>query len=157
MLDRAGIAFQTQLRRFDDLPFKVEVCAQARSVVALKQHLYYYRLDRPGQDVSCTDERLYVHFDIFRHLDQVANRLDERKFRDYLQVCKVQTHAYAMQKIQEKYVDAYARQAKKDFSGGPGVARTLLCLRKWIGGAGTGAYLSVMFGRARAYKRKMTK
>lgn len=157
LLDRAGIAFQTQLRRFDDLPFKVEVCAQARSVVALKQHLYYYRLDRPGQDVSCTDERLYVHFDIFRHLDQVANRLDERKFRDYLQVCKVQTHAYAMQKIQEKYVDAYARQAKKDFSGGPGVARTLLCLRKWIGGAGTGAYLSVMFGRARAYKRKMTK
>ena len=157
LIERAKIAFQTQLRRFDDLPFKVEICAQARSAVALKQYLYYYRLDRPGQDVSCTDERLYVHFDIFKHLDEVFDRLDECRLKDYLQVCKVQTHAYALQKLEEKYVEAYARQAKEDFSKNAGVMRTLLCLKRWVGGAGKDAYLSVMYGRAKAYKRKLMK
>ena len=65
MLERGKISFCTELRRFDDLPFMLDVFAQAKSVVALQQYLYYYRLDRPGQDVSCTDERLYVHFPIF--------------------------------------------------------------------------------------------
>lgn len=157
MLDRAKIEFQTNLRRFDDLPFKVEVCAQAKSAVALKQFLYYYRLDRPGQDVSCNDERLYVHFPIFEHLDNVCNRLDERKLKDYLQVCKVSTHAYAMKKIQPKFIKEYARQAKADFRKNSGVLRTLMCLKRWVGFSGKGAYLSVMFGMEKAYKKKMIK
>ncbi len=156
MLDRAGIVFDTSLRRFDDLPFKVEVCAQARSAVALKQHLYYYRLNRPGQDVSCNDERLYVHFDIFRHLDKVFDRLDDRKLKDYLQMCKVQTHGYAIQKIDEKYVEEYCRQAKEDFSRNCGILRTLVCLRRWLGN-GEGVYLSTMFGKGKAYKKHLNK
>ncbi len=155
LIERAKIAFQTELRRFDDLPFKVEICAQAKSAVALKQYLYYYRLDRPGQDVSCTDERLYVHFDIFKHLDEVCDRLDERKLKDYLQVCKVQTHAYALKKLDEQFVEEYARQAKEDFSKNANVWRTLLCLKRWIGGNGKDAYLSVMRGKALAYKKKL--
>lgn len=155
LIERAKIAFQTELRRFDDLPFKVEICAQAKSAVALKQYLYYYRLDRPGQDVSCTDERLYVHFDIFKHLDEVFDRLDERRLKDYLQVCKVQTHAYAIKKLDEQYVEEYARQAKEDFSRNADKVRTLLCLKRWVGGAGRDAYLSMMSGRALSYKKKL--
>ncbi len=156
LIDRAKISFQTNLRRFDDLPFKVEVCAQARSAVAIKQYLYYYRLDRPGQDVSCTDSRLYVHFDIFRHLDKVFARLDERKLKDYLQMCKVQTHGYAMKKLDEEYVAEYARQAREDFSQNAGIVRTLLCLRKWLkGSGGNGVYLSIMLGREKAYKKHL--
>lgn len=155
LIDRAQIEFQTNLRRFDDLPFKIEVCAQAKSAVALKQFLYYYRLDRPGQDVSCTDERLYVHFDIFKHLDEICNRLDERKLKDYLQVAKVQTHAYAMKKLQEKFVTEYARQAKEDFNQNAGILRTLLCLKQWLGGNGKGAYLSMMLGFEKLYKKKL--
>lgn len=152
MLTRARIAFQTNLRRFDDLPFKVEVCAQAKSAVAVPQHLYYYRLERPGQDVSCNDERLYVHFDIFRHLDEVCARLDERKLTDYLQLCKVQTHAFGILKIDAKYVKEYCRQAKADFAHNCGILRTLICLKFWLGGSGSGAYLGTMFGMGKAYK-----
>lgn len=155
LIDRAHIAFQTNLRRFDDLPFKVEICAQAKSVVALKQYLYYYRLDRPGQDVSCNDERLYVHFDIFRHLDKVFNQLDDRKLKDYLQVCKIQTHAYAMRKLQPRFIADYAKQAKEDFSQNSSVLRTLLCLKRWINGNGKGAYLSCMYGFANRYKKRI--
>lgn len=157
LLGRAKINFQTNLRRFDDLPFKVEVCAQARSVVAIPQYLYYYRLNRPGQDVSCTDERLYVHFDIFKHLDEVANRLDESKLKDYIQVCKVQTHAYALEKLEPQYVKEYVRRAREDFRQNVGIVRTLMCLRKWLGKRGNGSitYLCCMFGFAQQYKKRM--
>lgn len=155
MLERNKISFCTELRRFDDLPFMLEVFAQAKSVVALQQHLYYYRLDRPGQDVSCTDERLYVHFPIFSHVDEVFDRIDDQKIRDYLQCRKVMTHAYALKKIDEKYVKEYARQAREDFRRNAGVIRTLLCLKRWLGGSGKGAYLSVMFGLEKAYKRHL--
>lgn len=154
LIDRAHIEFQVNLRRFDDLPFKVEICANARSVVALKQYLYYYRLDRPGQDVACNDERLYVHFDIFKHLDGVFEKMDNRRLFDYLQVCKVQTHAYALQKIQEKFVDEYARQARDDLSQNVDKRRTVMCLSRWVGGVGKDAYLSIMSGKAMAYKKK---
>jgi len=157
LLDRAKISFCTELRRFDDLPFKVEVCAQARSAVAIPQYLYYYRLNRPGQDVSCNDERLYVHFDIFRHLDEVFDRLDNRKLRDYLQMCKIQTHAYALSKIDVKFADEYCRRAKVDLSRNCGMLRTLLGLKRWLGGSGKGAYLAIMFGRGRAYKKHLEK
>lgn len=69
------ITFQENIKRFDDLPFKLETLAKARSVVSVPQYLYYYRLERPGQDVSCDDERLYVHFDIFKHLNQTFGEL----------------------------------------------------------------------------------
>ena len=157
MLTRSKISFCTELRRFDDLPFMIEVFAQAKSVVAIQQYLYYYRLDRPGQDVSCTDERLYVHFPIFAHVDEVFDRIDDQKLRDYLQCRKIMTHSYALQKLEEKYVDEYARRAREDFKKDAGMMRTLLCLKRWFGGTGTRAYLSVMFGQAKAYKRKLMK
>jgi len=157
LLDRAKISFCTELRRFDDLPFKVEVCAQARSAVCIKQYLYYYRLNRPGQDVSCNDERLYVHFDIFRHLDKVFDRLDNRKLRDYLQMCKIQTHAYALSKIDIKFADEYCRRAKQDLSRNCGIFRTVLGIKRWLGGSGIGAYLAIMLGKGSLYKKHLEK
>lgn len=114
MLKQNNIHFYTEIRRFDDLPFKVETFAAARSVITVEEHLYYYRLARPGQDVAADDERLYVHFPIFAHLnDSVAGKLDQR-ITDFLQLCKIQTHCYALEKIRPEFVKEYARQARED-------------------------------------------
>ena len=81
--------------------------------------------------------------------------MDDRRLFDYLQVCKVQTHAYALQKIQEKFVDEYARQAREDLSHNVDKHRTVMCLKRWVGGNGKDAYLSIMNGKASAYKSKL--
>lgn len=113
-LEKAGIHFYTDLRRFDDLPFKVETFTEAKSVISVPEHLYYYRLSRPGQDVSANDERLYVHFDIFKYLNQSVASKKDLVLTDLLQICKVDTHLYAIGKLKPKFVKYYVEQAKKD-------------------------------------------
>lgn len=114
LIERNKIHFYTDLRRFDDLPFKVEIISKARSVVAVPEYLYYYRMSRPGQDVSADDERLYVHFPIFKYLDRFLKKASDRRQIDYLQLVKVHTHRYALEKIKDEYVHEYCKQAKTD-------------------------------------------
>lgn len=114
MLDRNKIAFYTDLPRFDDLPFKFQVFSVAKSVASVAEPLYYYRMSRPGQDVSANDERLYVHFPIFKHLDDFVNEKGRKELFDALQVVKLHTHRYALEKLLPEYVPNYLKQARED-------------------------------------------
>lgn len=114
MIDKYKIHFHTDLRRFDDLPFKVETFAVTKSVVCVPEYLYYYRMSRPGQDVSADDERLYVHFPIFQYLDEFINKRKDREQIEYLQLVKLQTHEWALKKLKPEYIKAYTEQARED-------------------------------------------
>lgn len=113
-LDKNNIHFYTDLKRFDDLPFKVETLAFAKSVIAVPEHLYYYRLSRPGQDVSADDERLYVHFDIFKYLNESVASKKDLFLTDRLEMCKIDTHLFALGKIKKEFVATYLKNAKED-------------------------------------------
>lgn len=144
MLLRNGIHFYTELRRFDDLPFKIETFAAARSVISVNEHLYYYRLARPGQDVSADDERLYVHFPIFAHLNEsVASKKDPR-LTDHLQICKIQTHRYALEKIRPDFLKEYVRQARKDLATTGRFWRTYFLAKEMVGKKSAMIYLGIM-------------
>ena len=144
LIEREKIHFYTDLRRFDDLPFKVETFAFAKSVVAVPEYLYYYRLSRPGQDVSADDERLYVHFDIFKHLnDSIVSRGDQELI-DHLQMVKIQTHLYALSKIKPQFKEYYTKHAKEDLLTTGEYYRTYDLAEQRIGK-----------DRAEAYKRIM--
>lgn len=108
------IHFHTELRRFDDLPFKVETLARAKSVVSVDECLYYYRMGRPGQDVSATDQRLYVHFDIFKLLDNFFKKYRSSKQLDYYYQVKVQTHYWALTLLDNQFIDEYLQKASLD-------------------------------------------
>ena len=114
MLDRSGIRFHTDLRRFDDLPFKVETMASARSVVSIPEFLYFYRMARPGQDVSADDERLFVHFQIFKYLDEFISKAKNRSQIEYLQVVKIHTHKWALTKLKPEFIASYCEKARDD-------------------------------------------
>lgn len=114
LIRRNHIHFYTDLRRFDDLPFKFEVHSCAKSVVSVPEYLYYYRLARPGQDVSADDERLYVHFPIFNYLDDFVNEKFNHKMTEKLQVCKLHTHIYALKKIKPEFEKEYMTKARED-------------------------------------------
>lgn len=144
-LRQKKITFNEAFRRYDDLPFKIEVFACAKSVVAVPEYLYYYRLERPGQDMSCTDDRLYIHFDIFNYLNKRIACLNSRKLLDYLQICKIQTHCFALQRIESKYKKTYAMKARKDLlTNNMSVLRTIALIRKYIGTRTLKTYLKIM-------------
>ena len=113
-LTDANIHFHTDLRRFDDLPFKVETFALAKSVVSVDKPLYYYRMGRPGQDVSATDKRLFIHFDIFAHLDKFFEKHQTPDSLNYYRIVKLQTHYWALSILNSEFVTEYLKLAAKD-------------------------------------------
>lgn len=146
LITRNRIHFYTDLRRFDDLPFKVEVFSKARSVVAVPEYLYYYRLSRPGQDVSADDDRLYVHFPIFDHLDDSIRKSSDRRQLDYLQLVKVHTHRYALEKIKKEFSREYCKQAKKDIRSNFGLIEGAYIIRKLGSKSDLLFYMLLYFG-----------
>lgn len=146
-LEENKITFVKEFRRFDDLPFKIEVFINARSAVCVPEHLYYYRLGRPGQDVSYDDHRLYVHFKIFRYLDGVVNAKKRQKLTDDLQIIKMQTHFFALVRIQKKYAQKYMRLARKDLQSSCSVMRTFLLALTGMGKRAALQYLALLAGQ----------
>lgn len=151
-LEDNQITFNENFRRFDDLPFKVETFVKARSVVSVPEYLYYYRLGRPGQDVSCDDKRLYVHFDIFEYLDGIICATGSRKLIDYLQVVKVQTHIFALKLIQRKYMREYMGLARKDLLKNASFSRTAVLVRHHMGRRTLALYIAVMLSSLSIFK-----
>lgn len=143
-----GIAFHEELARFDDLPFKIESGFQARSAVCVPEHLYYYRLGREGQDVACTDDRLFVHFAIFHLLDKTVLSGKNRRLTDYLQIVKLHTHGYALSRIDRKYYTEYLRRAGRQMDETAGTIRTLLLMLVYGGKKNMGWYLKSRIWRS---------
>lgn len=153
-LKQNNINFQEKFRRFDDLPFKIEAFSKAKSVVSIPEFLYYYRLERPGQDVACDDERLYVNLDIYEYLDKVIGEIKNQKLLDFLQLSKVQTHCFTLQKIQKRFLKEYCRRAKNDFcSNHISIIRTCILIVKYFGKDNLLPYLSIMFKQYKLYVR----
>ena len=119
MIKNNDIVFHESLKRFDDLPFKVETLMCSKSVVSIDEPLYFYRMNRPGQDVSANDERLFVHFEIFKLLEKFIN---ERNIKNtwYLEIIKADTHMWALSKIEDKNLRIkYIQKIKEDYRSYP--------------------------------------
>ena len=128
LLDRTGISFHEDLKRFDDLPFRVECIFAAGSAACVPEYLYYYRLGRDGQDTSCTDRRLFVHFDIFEHLDRYTDKFKDSSLKDLLQIVKLQTHGYGLSRIKKAYRREYMKKAVRQLDRNMGYFRTVLLM-----------------------------
>ncbi len=112
-----GIDFHGDLPRYDDLPFQFEVFMRTPRMVCIPEIYYNYRLGRVGQDVTADDERLYVHFDIFRILrDKVAELADAAVERELIRV-EINTHLWGLGKINRKLKWRYAVWASRDIFG----------------------------------------
>lgn len=133
ILDQHKIRFYEDLKRFDDLPFRVEYTFAARSAVCAPMHLYNYRLGRKGQDTSCTDERLYVHFSIFEHLSKITIRSKDQYLSDLLQAVMIQTHRFGLTKIEKKYRRNYAKRAKAQLKEQAGFIRNAIICYVYAG------------------------
>lgn len=141
VLNAAGIRFHEDLKRFDDLPFRVEYLFAAGSAVCVPEHLYYYRLGRKGQDVSCRSEGFFVHFTIFKHLDEYVDRLKDSRLTDLLQVVKLQTHGFALSRIDDRSLKRnYMRRAGWQLDRNMGYLRTVCLMMMYTGKGNLGWY-----------------
>ena len=133
VLDRHQIRFHEELRMFDDLPFRTEYLFAAKSAVCIPEYLYNYRIGRQGQDTSCTDNRLFVHFQIFKLLDNYTAKYKDQMLWDILQAVKIQTHAYGCAQIEKKYCRKYEKLAREQLKEHAGYIRNVVICQLYAG------------------------
>ncbi len=133
ILMEKGIVFHEDLMRFDDLPFKIEYIFASKSAVCVPKRLYYYRLGRQGQDTSCLDERLYVHFEIFKHLDEYVKKQNDQRMWDLLQIVKLNTHKFTISIIRPDLKKNYTQKVCKELKENIGYWRCVCLVWLYMG------------------------
>jgi glycosyltransferase involved in cell wall biosynthesis len=106
-----NIAFPEHIRRFDDLPFQFETFVCAERVVVLPNFYYFYRQDRPGQDINIRDDRFFVHFELFDWLDQWLSGRKTLEIEKQFYRAELNSHFWALSRIEESYKPRYYARA----------------------------------------------
>jgi glycosyltransferase involved in cell wall biosynthesis len=106
--------FSKQLRRFDDTPFHFMTLALAERVSVINGCYYNYRQQRPGQDIGVSDERLFVHFPIFKILKEFVSQHYTADLEGLLFKTQVASHYWASSIIDRDIRKIYLSAAKYD-------------------------------------------
>ena len=114
-----AIDFPHMIRRFDDLPFHFMTLALAERLSVVNACYYNYRQQRPGQDISVDDERLHVHFPIFRLLKDFVRQHHTRELEEKLFMTQIASHEWASRVIQPRLLANYRAAAKYDLFEDP--------------------------------------
>lgn len=118
------IDFAHDIKRHDDLPFRVEVFMHNPRAVVIPEVYYNYRLNRAGQDVDVADERLFVHFQIFEYLRSKFRDIDRAELERQLKRVQIASHFWALGKLEPQLKRRYWLAAARDiFNTGMLVSR----------------------------------
>ena len=112
------IQFPEHIRRFDDLPFQFEALARARAMAVIPDPFYFYRQGRGDQDIGVRDDRLFVHFAIFDWIQERVMSWADAPTERRLCVVELNTHLWALSRIEPRYRSAYLAQARSQFLRG---------------------------------------
>jgi glycosyltransferase involved in cell wall biosynthesis len=114
-----AINFPRAIRRFDDLPFHFMTLALAERLSVVNACYYNYRQQRSGQDIGVDDERLYVHFPIFRILKDFVRQHHSRELEEKLFMTQLASHEWASRVIQPHLLASYQAAAKYELFEDP--------------------------------------
>ena len=104
-----NIVFPEHIRRFDDTAFHFETLMHARSMFIHSHVGYFYRQERPGQDITATDGRLFAFMDIFQWLDGRLPECRNRDVEEQLLRLELNCHVWALNVIDKHLKKSYRR------------------------------------------------
>ncbi|RYJ17465.1 hypothetical protein C5Y41_09590 [Rahnella variigena] len=110
-LKKHKIEFPVQIRRHDDLPFAFMTIARAKRISVIPDCYYAYRLNRPGQDVGATDERLFIHFEIFEWLYEQVRPWASMAIMSNMRLVEIGTHSWVLGRLDRDLKNEYLHKA----------------------------------------------
>ncbi|WP_426508062.1 glycosyltransferase [Serratia proteamaculans] len=110
-LNEHRIEFPEHIRRHDDLPFAFLTMSRAKRISVIPDCYYAYRLNRPGQDVGATDERLFIHFEIFSWLFKQVRPWASMAIMKQMRQVEIGTHDWVLSRLDEHLRQDYLEKA----------------------------------------------
>lgn len=112
-LEKYDISFPIHIRRHDDLPFAFISLARVRRMSVIPDCYYAYRLNRPGQDVGATDERLFIHFEIFEWLYEKVRPWASNEIMEKMRDLEIGTHNWVISRLDTPLKQDYLNKSIK--------------------------------------------
>ncbi len=137
MLSNA-LFFNPEFRRHDDLPFNIRTLIRAGDIPISHEPVYFYVIGRPGQDVSATDERMFIHFRLFNEVlnDEQISILKGKTYRTFLKVL-FSHHLWSFTRLAPPFQRHYLSGFSQQLFNSPGplspVARYLVLMPAFAG------------------------
>ncbi|UOB87297.1 hypothetical protein MST28_27260 (plasmid) [Klebsiella pneumoniae] len=72
---------------------------------------YAYRLNRPGQDVGATDERLFIHFEIFEWLYEQVRPWASMAIMSNMRLVEIGTHSWVLSRLDSHLKNDYLNKS----------------------------------------------
>ena len=98
MLRRYDIRFAEELTMAEDVPLFWESFLAAEKIVLIGDVLYHYRNQRPGQQVSIRDRRIFSFFSLFDVVEKFMRRNGISGFEPWLLHLKLSRFCYGYEK-----------------------------------------------------------
>lgn len=115
MIEKFGIRFAENMKMAEDVPFFWTSYLAAEKIVLSSECLYFYRNQRPGQQTSFRDERIFSFFTLFENLEKFMRENGIRGFEPWELHLKLSRYCYGYEHIAPEFRSAFFRRCREDF------------------------------------------
>ena len=116
LIEKYRIRFAENMKMAEDVPFFWHSYLVANKIVLSSECLYFYRNQRPGQQTSFRDERIFSFFTLFENLERFMadNRISG--FAPWVLHLKLSRFCYGYEHIAPDLRKAFFRRCREDFA-----------------------------------------
>ena len=110
-----NISFVDNFTNFEDFPFLLQVCLQAKNIIHLDDNLYYYRQQHTQNRLSkYKNNKVFLFFQVFTYIKHILTDNDNQAIKSHVSMVQILTHVYAVRGINIKLLISYLIMASKD-------------------------------------------
>lgn len=128
MLERYNLRFVEQMRTGEDICLALGSLSVARRIVATPESFYFYRFQRPGQQTSFGDERLFSFFTLFDFYGDFIRKHNLEYLEPWILHLRLSRYCYGYENVVPALREAYFAAMKEQLlaagiSAGSRIAR----------------------------------
>lgn len=113
MVRENQLRFDPTLQMAEDVPFFWKSLCLAKRISVTTEPLYHYRVQRPGQQTSFSDDRLFSFFRLFDIMDGFLQAHDLAYLDPFLLHLRLSRHCYGYEKASQEVRPEYFRRFRE--------------------------------------------
>ena len=115
LIENNGICFAENMKMAEDVPFFWCSYLAAKKISITEECLYFYRNQRPGQQTSFKDERIFSFFTLFDNLQNFINEHRIKHFEPWILHLKLSRFCYGYENIAPELRREFFLRCREDF------------------------------------------
>ncbi len=110
MIEENNICFKDEMTFGEDVFFYWRALIAANKIIALPDHLYHYRRNRPGSQVASTDRRIFAYFKTISCIDLFVKEKNHAELIPWVNHLKLSYLSWGFERLNPEFYQEYFDQ-----------------------------------------------